>query len=91
MSKKSYENKNKIKTCWTPSEKHELNEWNIWILPYVPKILNFWSSKEKNNREGKKEKYLKKENIWSAEEKKTEKEKEPSQELRMLSSVTINC
>ena len=46
------------------------------ILRYVPRILNFWSSKEKNNREGKGEKYLKKENIQSVEEKKTEKEKE---------------
>ena len=50
------------------------------ILRYVPRILNFWSSKEKNNREGKREKYLKKENIWSAEEKKTEEEKERERE-----------
>ena len=45
------------------------------ILRYVPRTLNFWSSKEKNNREGKREKYLKKENIWSAEEKEKEKGK----------------
>ena len=28
--------------------------------------LNFWSSKEKNNREGTGEKNLEKENVWSA-------------------------
>ena len=59
------------------------------ILRYVPRILNFWSSKEKNNREGKKEKYLKKENIWSAEEKKTEKEKEKGKGGKYLEKEII--
>ena len=59
------------------------------ILRYAPRILNFWSSKEKNNREGKREKYLKKENIWSAEEKKTEKEKEKGKGGKYLEKEII--
>ena len=41
-------------------------------------FLEFWISGPRRRRitEKEKEKYLKKENIWSAEEKKTEKEKE---------------
>ena len=59
------------------------------ILRYAPRILNFWTSKEKNNREGKREKYLKKENIWSAEEKKTEKGKEKGKGGKYLEKEII--
>ena len=56
-------------------------EENMWRR----KIFGQWRRRRKRG------KYLKKENIWSAEEKQTEKEKETSQELRMLSRSLSEC
>ena len=59
------------------------------ILRYVPRILNFWSSKEKNNREGKRKIFEEGKYLVSGGEENREMEKEKGKGGKYLEKEII--